>query len=152
MLRVKHIENTSKTVILQFRDYKTDAHKIEIGEDQKINKTIANYIGSWLCKFERPFPINNKPIRETAFIKNKKKIVGEFKKFIMSDFPSQIDKENKEKIALIESTNLIINDINKNIHELRKAIDKIDILKINTLINDTFLALTILQKKITPGS
>lgn len=146
MIRVRHTINTPKGVLLQFRNYMVTANKVEIIEDSQLSKRDTSQIGKWLCTFRRPKSVLNKPKIETSFINSKKKIIIEFRKFILSDFPkSEVgDEEN----PLIKATNGILNNVSKLVNKIRKEITDNKIAKVNTLINHTFLELNTLQSKI----
>ena len=146
MLRVRHTVNTAKGILLQFRDYIVTANKVEVVDDPKLNRKIDRDIGSWLCTFRRPKSMLNKPKIETSFISSKKKVVNKFKEFILSDFPKT---EEYEEIPLIKATSATLTNISKLSNEIRKSIKEQKIVKVNTLINHTFLELNTLQLKIS---
>lgn len=138
MLRVRHTINTSKGVLLQFREYKATATRIENSADD-VNT------GKWLCIFSRPNYILEKSKILTLVISSKKKFTNEFKKFILSDF--QKVEEVKEN-PIIKVTNGTITNVSRFVNEIRKSLRDNDIVKVNTLINHTFLELNTLQSKI----
>lgn len=138
MLRVRHTINTSKGVLLQFRDYKATANKIENSADD-VNT------GKWLCTFARPKSIFGKSGTVTLVISSKKEFTNEFKSFILSDFPKvESIKEN----PIIKVTNSTLTNISKLISKIRKSIEENEVVTVNTLINDTFSELNTLQSKI----
>jgi len=146
MLRVRHTVNTSNGVLLQFRDYKATANRIETIDESKVKAPIDINTGKWLCTFFRPKLISKKPRMLTLVISSKKKFVEKFKKFVLSDFPKS--KEESEEDTLIKVTNDIITNISKLVNEIRKSVTGHEIVQVNTLINHTFLELNTLQSKI----
>lgn len=144
MLRVRHIKNNARCLQLQFRKYFAYSTKIEPPENAEANEKFEN-VGKWISTFTHS--ISKDEVRKgVAIISSKKKIVREFKEFILTDFTTTTIIE--EYNQLLENANLVIDDVVLDIHELRKAVNEKNTVRINTLIEDAILALNTLQTKL----
>lgn len=150
MLRVRHILNNETIMKFQFRNYFAEASRIEVPDNAEVTEKFEN-VGKWVCTFSCP-PLPKGEIKtKVVIISSKKKLIKEFRKFILSNFVllNQSKKQTNNNIRIVESTNLVIDDILMDVRNLRKAINEKDPIKVNTLIEDAVLALNALQTKLS---